>query len=112
MSRIFVLIGSYLLSTIITASAADPRKFSCNGSLIEPSSLAPSPKSVALMLSSANSVSMDVGKGATPVSVTSNNKIQLKFVTKDFVGEYFYYSGDLFLIYKSGHLARLTCTPN
>jgi hypothetical protein len=39
----------------------------------------------------------------------SDNKIQLKFRTKDFEGEYFYYSGDLFFIYKSGHLMKLTC---
>ena len=42
--------------------------------------------------------------------VTSNNKIQLKFATKDFVGEFFHYTGDLFLIYRSGKLARLTCS--
>jgi hypothetical protein len=40
----------------------------------------------------------------------SDNKIQLKFSTKDFVGEYFHYTGDLFLIYHSGELARLTCS--
>ena len=41
--------------------------------------------------------------------VVSDNKIQLKFRTKDFEGEYFHYTGDLFFIYKSGHLMRLTC---
>ena len=41
--------------------------------------------------------------------VVSDNKIQLKFRTKDFEGEYFHYTGDLFCIYKSGHLMRLTC---
>jgi hypothetical protein len=42
--------------------------------------------------------------------ITSNNKIQLKFETKEFVGEYFHYTGDLFLIYPSGRLARLSCS--
>jgi hypothetical protein len=41
----------------------------------------------------------------------SDNQIQLKFSTKEFVGEFFHYTNDLFLIYKSGHLARLTCAP-
>jgi hypothetical protein len=41
--------------------------------------------------------------------LVSNNKIQLKFRTKDFEGEYFHYTGDLFFIYKSGHLMKLTC---
>jgi len=39
----------------------------------------------------------------------SNNKIQLKFQTKQYVGEFFHYTNDLFLIYKLGHLARLNC---
>jgi len=52
-----------------------------------------------------------LGKGAVNALVLSNNRIQLKFRTKDFVGEYFYYDRDLFLIYRSGHLARLTCKP-
>ena len=42
--------------------------------------------------------------------ITSNNKVQLKFATKGYVGEYFYYTGDLFLIYPSGQLARLNCS--
>jgi len=39
----------------------------------------------------------------------SDNKIQLKFRTKEFEGEYFHYTDDLFLIYKSGHLMKLMC---
>ena len=45
------------------------------------------------------------------VRVVSDNRIQLKFRTKDFEGEYFHYTGDLFFIYKSGHLMRLMCKP-
>jgi len=41
--------------------------------------------------------------------VGSDNKIQLKFRTKDFEGAYFHYTGDLFFIYKSGHLMKLMC---
>ena len=41
--------------------------------------------------------------------VVSDNKIQLKFSTKEFEAEYFHYTGDLFFIYKSKHLMRLTC---
>ena len=39
----------------------------------------------------------------------SDNKIQLKFRTKEFEGEYFHYTGDLFFIYKTGHLMKLMC---
>jgi hypothetical protein len=54
-------------------------------------------------------VSIDTGNGPQRASVVSNNRIQLRFRTKDFTGEYFHYTSDLFLIYRSGHLARLTC---
>jgi hypothetical protein len=50
-----------------------------------------------------------IAPGDIAATVESNNNIQLKFQTDGFVGEYFHYTGDLFLIYKSGHLARLTC---
>ncbi|MGY3117456.1 hypothetical protein ACVWXQ_001391 [Bradyrhizobium sp. S3.14.4] len=55
------------------------------------------------------SLTIGNGKSVAP-HITSNNKIQLKFVTKEFVGEYFHYRGDLFLIYNSGPLARLSCS--
>jgi len=91
-------------------SAEDSRQFSCNGNMIEPISLALSPKSMQLILGPAQKLSIDLGQGNSDARVMSNNNIQLKFRTKDFVGEFFHYTGDLFLIYKSGHLARLTCT--
>jgi hypothetical protein len=49
-------------------------------------------------------VGVDFGSGNIVAKVESNNNVQLKFKTEEFVGD-----GDLFLIYKSGHLARLTC---
>jgi hypothetical protein len=42
------------------------------------------------------------------VRKVSDNKFQLKFRTKDFEGEHFHYTGDLFFIYKSGHLMKPT----
>jgi hypothetical protein len=57
-----------------------------------------------------NKLSMKIGEGAVLAPrMISDNKIQLKFATKEFVGEYFHYTGDLFLIYPSGRLARLNC---
>ena len=93
-------------------SAAASQGYSCNGNVIEPTGLAPSPKTVRLILNPVNKVSIDLGQGDAKARVTSDNKVQLKFSTKDFVGEFFHYTGDLFLIFKSGHLARLTCTPS
>src|SRR3954452_16911437 len=64
-----------------------------------------------LSLQRATKVSVDLGQGSLNAPIVSNNPIQLKFRTKDFTGEYFHYAGDMFLIYKSGHLARLSCKP-
>jgi hypothetical protein len=45
---------------------------------------------------------LELGRGVMSARLVSDNKIQLKFRTKDFEGEYFHYTGDLFFIYKSG----------
>jgi hypothetical protein len=110
MRRSVTIAALMMVSTISAASAAgEQNKFSCTGTMIEPTSLAPSPKSVQLTLTPANTVKINFGQGDSNARVLSDNKIQLKFQTKEFVGEFFHYTGDLFLIYKSGHLARLTC---
>jgi hypothetical protein len=93
-------------------AAQASRQFSCSGNMIEQAGLAPSPKSGRLILTPPNKISLDLGQGEIKVRVMSDNKIQLKFSAKAFVGEFFHYTGDLFLIYKSDQLARLTCTAN
>src|ERR1700730_7568965 len=65
--------------------------------------------SVRVPLGPAQKLTLDLGQGAVNARKVSDNKIQLKFRTKDFEGEYFHYTGDLFLIYKSGHLMKLMC---
>ena len=92
-----------------TALAEEVRPLSCTGMMIEPSAVAQSPRTVQLSLGPKGKVAVDLGQDKVDAHVVSDNKIQLKFSTKDFVGEYFHYTGDLFLIYKSGHLARLAC---
>jgi hypothetical protein len=67
-------------------------------------------RATGLSLGPMHKISIDLGQGDSSARETSNNKLQLKFQTKEFVGEFFHYTGDLFLIYKTGHLARLTCT--
>ena len=100
------------ITVCLAATAANAQSTStrlgCDGQLIEPTSKASSPKALQLTISSGK-VGVDFGTGNIAANVESNNNIQLKFKTDEFVGEYFHYTGDLFLIYKSGHLARLTC---
>ena len=69
----------------------------------------PRPRQLAPCSSAGEPAPQDLGQGNISARVLSNNRIQLKIKTKDFVGEFFHYTNDLFLIYGSGHLARLTC---
>lgn len=109
MFRTIVLVPMVLAFMTIAVSAEDARHMTCTGTMIEPSGTPQSSKTVNLNLGPARKVTLDLGEGTTNARVVSDNKIQLKFRTKDFVGEYFHYTGDLFFIYQSGHLMRLTC---
>jgi hypothetical protein len=93
----------------VAFAAEEPPRFSCSGYMIEPTAFAQTPENVQLTLSSAKNVSIKFGQSDINARVVSDNRIQLKFQTKEFVGEFFHYTNDLFLIYKSRHLARLSC---
>ena len=93
----------------IVAFAQDARQFTCSGTMIEPSAMSSSPATVVLTLGPAQKITLDLGQGVVNARRVNDNKIQLKFRTKDFEGEYFHYTGDLFFIYKSGHLMKLMC---
>jgi hypothetical protein len=41
-----------------------------------------------------------------------NNAFQLRFAVAGVTGEYFYFTGDLFLIRPDGKLTRLVCKPS
>jgi hypothetical protein len=107
---------SCLADSSADAQAADSAKakaaqFSCSGVKIEPVSLKQAPMTVKLNLISPRKIAFDPGTGDIKSTVTSNDQITLHFRTKDFTGEFFHYTDDLFLIYRSGHLAKLSCTP-
>ena len=108
-----LVLGSLILLaiTVEPGQAAD-QQFSCKGNIIHgetnPNPLNPSkPIDLNLTLGDENKLSIKTGDGKLLAPrVTSDNKVQLKFETEDFVREYFHYTGDLFLIYHSGELAR------
>jgi hypothetical protein len=105
--------GLILLTAIVGPARAAEQKFSCKGQIVQEMTtpaVQPTPIDLNATLND-NKLSITTGDGKTLAPrITSNNKIQLKFATREFVGEYFHYTGDLFLIYKSGPLARLTCS--
>jgi hypothetical protein len=93
----------------IPVFAEDARQLTCSGTMIEPSAMSQSPETVILTRGPAQKLTLDLGQGVVNAHRVSDNKVQLKFRTKDFEGEYFHYTGDLFFIYKSGHLMKLMC---
>ena len=108
------VVGLILVIVTVEAGAAAEQQFSCKGQVIQQmSNPAVPPKPIDLNVSLVDKNRMSIKTSDDKVlalRITSNNTIQLKFATKDFVGEYFHYTGDLFLIYKSGQLARLICS--
>jgi hypothetical protein len=108
-------VGSLILLTMMVgAGRAAEQQFSCKGQVVQEMTnpaVQPKPIDLNVTLGAKNELSITTGDGKKLAPrITSNNKIQLKFATKEFVGEYFHYTGDLFLIYNSGPLARLSCS--
>jgi hypothetical protein len=99
MFRTSIVVSVITAFSSVAAFAEDARQLTCTGTMIEPSAMSQSPETVVMTL----------GKGVVNARRVSDNKIQLKFRTKEFEGEYFHYTGDLFFIYKTGHLMRLMC---
>ena len=93
------------------ATAAAPTQFSCTGVKIEPTSMKQAPITVKLNLVSARKIALTLDNADVKSAVTSDDQNTLRFRTRDFTGEFFHYTNDLFLIYHSGHLAKLSCTP-
>ena len=103
--------GGLLLVTLVGANVAAEQRFSCKGGIIEPSGEQKASVDINLRLDDNGKMSLKTSDDKTLASrIISNNKIQLKFTTSEFVGEFFHYTGDLFLIYKSGQLGRLNCS--
>jgi len=100
--------GGFFLLTMFGVASAAEQQFSCTGQMIEPTGEAKAPIDLTLSLGGPkDKTTIEVhGSEKLNVRVTSDNKIQLKFETKQYVGEFFYYTNDLFLIYKSEHLAQ------
>jgi hypothetical protein len=108
-----VAVGSLVvLAAMIAPCSAAEQQFACKGQVVQGETTpGVDPKPIDLNLTMGSKLSLKTGDGkAFSPRITANNKIQLKFAAKEFVGEYFHYTGDLFLIYPSGQLARLQCS--
>jgi hypothetical protein len=98
---------------LMAAAQAQPVsvELSCSRRPIYPEGLDTSPVTLKLTIRS-DTVGLDLGSRRLVARLESNDKVQLVFETDEFIGEYFHYTGDLFLINRSGNLARLACQRN
>ncbi len=108
-TRILVAAIILGLAAVPAYAAQETQQLSCTGQLIDTGAVPGKPSTLKLSLGPKKDVALDLGEGSIKARTTSDNDIQLKFITKDFIGEYFHYTGDLFLIYKSGKLMHVTC---
>jgi hypothetical protein len=108
-TRILVAAIIFSLPVVPAYAAQETQQLSCTGQLIDTGAAPGKPSTLKLSLGPKKDVALDLGEGSIKARTTSDNDIQLKFITKDLIGEYFHYTGDLFLIYKSGKLMHVTC---
>jgi hypothetical protein len=106
--------GLIALAAATAPGRAAEQQFACKGQVVQGETMpgvAPKPIDMNFTLGERGKLALKLGDGkALSPRVTGNNKIQLKFATKEFIGEYFHYTGDLFLIYPSGLLGKLQCS--
>src|SRR5262245_45172497 len=109
MTRTTLSAAAFLGIMTVIAAGEDAQQLTCTGAMIEPTALTQAPKTVKLAIGPGQKVAYDLGEGSKNARFESDNKIQLKFRFNDAVGEYFHYTGDLFVIFKSGHLMKMAC---
>ncbi|ARN81492.1 hypothetical protein [Methylocystis bryophila] len=56
-------------------------------------------------------IELPESKKQTNTRTISSNPIQLKFTVDSWIGEYFNFTGDLFLIHKDGRFKKFACKP-
>jgi hypothetical protein len=82
------MLASLIFGLTSIANAEEAQQLTCTGMMIEPTAMSQSPETVVLTLGPAQKITVDLGQGAVSARKVSDNKIQLKFRTKDFEGEY------------------------
>jgi hypothetical protein len=108
--KLLMTTTSALFGMLMAGAQAQPVsiQLTCVGRPVESTGLDTSPLKLKLTISS-STVRVDFGSRDIVAKLESSDKIQLVFKTDEFVGEYFHYTGDLFLIDRSGNLARMAC---
>ncbi|WGJ14441.1 hypothetical protein QEV83_17690 [Methylocapsa sp. D3K7] len=86
----------------------------CSGNSYKKDGPFPTPETFTLKIDGKKPVFIGGPGSEKPVKARTiaSNEIQLKFATGKFTGEYFNFTGDLFLIHNDGRLTRLMCKPS
>jgi hypothetical protein len=102
-----------LRATNGTVAAAAALNLVCTGNSYKANGPFPMPETYSLVIGGAKSVLIG-GPDNAPARapIVANNALQLRFRTRKFNGEYFHFTGDLFLIQSDGRLTRLVCQPS
>jgi hypothetical protein len=105
--------GSLSFTTYAFAEEAD-LNLVCTGNSYKQDGPFPTVETFSLKIEGKKPVMIGGPGSEKPVKarIIANNAIQLKFATGKFTGEYFNFTGDLFLIHTDGRLTRLTCKPS
>jgi hypothetical protein len=105
-------VGACLLLVTFSGEAiAAQQAYSCKGKMIAPVNEPAPEMNLSLSLDDNGKTTFAIdGDEKLDAQITSSNPFQLKFQTDQFVSEFYPYTNNLFVIYKSGKLARLVCT--
>src|SRR5262245_3355664 len=113
------LAGAALTCAILTTTtsalaAGDDLNLTCSGNNYTKNGPFPTAETLSLKIAPRKPVIITQPGSNEPTKyrIVANNAIQLKFGTDKFSGEYFYFTGDLFLIHRNGRLTRMTCQPS
>jgi hypothetical protein len=114
--RVLAAVLAYGLLSPLTHAFAQETNLNlvCSGNSYKKDGPFPTPETFSLKIDGKKPVLIGGPGSEKPVKARTiaNNLIQLKFATGKFTGEYFNFTGDLFLIHADGHLTRLTCKPS
>jgi hypothetical protein len=105
--------ASFSTASNALAGAVD-LNLACTGNSYNQDGPFPTPVTFTLKIQETKPVVIGGPGSEKPVKAhtVANNAIQMKFTTAKFTGEYFYFTGDLFLIHADGRLTRLVCKPS
>jgi len=103
--------GFFLLTTVSGSVIAAEQRLSCKGQMIGSTGEETAPIDLNLNINDPGKTTIKMGTGRTlRARVTTDNPILLRFETKQVVGELYFLTGELLLIFKSDKLAKLNCS--